>query len=431
MSMKGMSGFRVAAAAFLTLSFGASFGSTAAPSVQQALLRQDWGRVLSLLEKDSASAADPVARLIAGQACLATNRDNQAFILFMATEKEDALAWKAWAVALTKENPNNGLAFYLLGDAQARTGDFNGAEASFTNALDINPELGLALTARGVVRTLAERGDEAYLDVVRATQVQPGRADAWASLGCYEVLQQNAEGAEDAFNEALKLDPSFALAYNGRGCARYGLGEPDEAHLDFEMAATLCPFLDLTEANQAFVLALVARKVDEKMPAERKPGTTLETHSQTMVVDIPGIWSQGIGRPEKWAPFLIGDQGYERFNIRHEGAKNLVAEPGVTILLPQNASSEQLEQYLGPVHDAIAAGKSVYVKLDMNMGFLRYMSPVSGPAEMRWAGTVADALAGRARSDRPDICILGNMHSAGTVVALEHMNVKLFNLKPA
>jgi hypothetical protein len=193
------------------------------------------------------------------------------------------------------------------------------------------------------------------------------------------------------------------------------------------MAETLCPALVITEANQEFVLALVARKVDEKMPPLQKPGTTLTTQTQTLVIDIPGIRTQGADRPDKWASVLIGQGSYERFNLRHEEVRGLKDEPGRTILLPKNASLEVLQQRLRPVFDSLNQGKSVYVKIDMNIGFLRYMSPSSGPEELRWAGGIADTITGKARADRSDMWIFGNMHSAGTVVPLEYMNLKPFN----
>jgi tetratricopeptide (TPR) repeat protein len=387
-----------------------------------ALLKGDWAQVIAVLEKSGPNEPDAVCRLVAAHACLATNRTNEALILFLASKDSDWASWKSWTAALSGENPCNAIASYLYGDALARSGDPRQAEDRFSAGLKLDPELGLALVARGTLKALAGRTDDAYVDLMRATQLQPGLADAHASLGCLEIILQNAEGAEDAFNEALKTDPSFALAYNGRGCARYGLGKPDEAALDFEMASTLCPALALTDANQEYVLAMVARKVDEKVPAVRRPGTTLETR-QTLVIDFPGIWSQGLGRPERWAPFLLNGEDYERFNIRHDGARGLVDEPGHTIVLPENASPEVKRQYLKPLFDAIGAGKQVYAKIDMNMGFLRYM--FGGEDEFRWAGDAANVLAGNARADRPGIWIVDNAHSAGTDVVAEYTNLKL------
>jgi Flp pilus assembly protein TadD len=45
------------------------------------------------------------------------------------------------------------------------------------------------------------------------------------------------------FNEALRLDPKHALAYNNRGTAWYAKGEVDKANADFNEAFRLDPTL--------------------------------------------------------------------------------------------------------------------------------------------------------------------------------------------
>ena len=248
------------------------------PSDAQApLLKGEWAQVLAVLESADAKAPDVVFRLVAAHACLACNRNTEALLLFLGVEESDAAAWRLWTEALLRGNPDNAVAHHLHADALARCGEVAAAEEGFTRALERDAKLGLAWVGRGDLRAITGRTDEAYLDLMRATQVQPTLAEAWASLGCLEVMNRNAEGALDAFNKALQLDPSFALAYNGRGCARYGLGKPDEAAMDFEMAETLCPVLVIAEANHAHVLALVCRQVDKMMGPADKPGTTMET----------------------------------------------------------------------------------------------------------------------------------------------------------
>ncbi|MBM3333034.1 tetratricopeptide repeat protein, partial [Candidatus Sumerlaeota bacterium] len=245
---------------------------------KKPLVKGDWATVLSVLEKADLKNPDTPCRMVAAHACLARNRGNEALILFLtSSDREEINNWKAWTKTLAEQQPQSGVAHYLQADALARTGDLAAAEQAFTRSIQHDPKLALALVGRGAVRALQRKDDPAYLDLMQATQVQPDLADAHASLGCFEVMQQNAEGALAAFNDALKLDPTSALAYNGRGCARYGLGKPDEAFVDFEMAATLCQALVIAEANQSFVEALVAKMIDEKTALLNKPGATLET----------------------------------------------------------------------------------------------------------------------------------------------------------
>ncbi|MCX7047717.1 MAG: tetratricopeptide repeat protein [Candidatus Sumerlaeota bacterium] len=397
--------------------------------LQEAFLKEDWQSAAKSLKEIENTETDAHCRLLAAHVCLAQNHNNEALVLFLSAEEMELADWKKWTSALRVANPGNAVALYLHGDALARTGDLAGAETCFTQALEKNERLGLAWTARAVVRATQNRFDEAYLDLHRACEAEPTLAEAHAAAGCLEVLQCNAEGARDAFNEALKINPEFALAYNGRGCARYGLGQPDEAAVDFEMAQTLCPFLVVAEVNQGFVLAMVARQVDKHTPPSQKPGTAIETKSgpRSLVIDIPGIESQGAGRPEKWSPVLIGEKSCEVFNIRHEGNLGTLqqSEPGRTIVIPRGADSAVLEERLSPVLGALAQGKSVYAKVDQNIKIGGYM--IGGkPEERKWAVDVSNFFSREARRRYPDISIWGNTYSEGTVVAQE-MDITTYN----
>jgi len=248
-----------------------------------ALLKGDWAGVLAVLEQSGTDKPETASRLVAAQACLACNRNNQATALFLLADEQELQTWNAWTEDLLNEAPANAVAQYLRGDALARVGEYERAEQCFNQALQIDPRFGLAWVARGAAKASTGQMEAAYLDLTQATRVEPNLADAHASLGCLEVMLQNAEGAEKAFNEALRLAPEFALAYNGRGCARYGLGKPDEAALDFEMAQTLCPALVIGEANEALVLGMVARQIDQRLQAAEKPGTAIETKT------LPGV----------------------------------------------------------------------------------------------------------------------------------------------
>lgn len=403
----------------LTFSMLSAGAQSLPETAKRALFNGDWTAVLATLEKPDVKEPDVTSRMVAAHAYLATNRNNEALVVFLSvTEPEQLGQWRAWTGAAAKSESQSAIPHYLYGDALARAGELAAAEHEFSQALERNLKMGLALVGRGTVRALQGKYDPAYMDLHVATQVQPDLADAHASLGSLEVILQNAEGALAAFNEALRLDPTFALAYNGRGCARYGLGKPDEAATDFEMAMTLLPALLVGEANHGFLLALVARKVDERMRSAETPGTTLTTRSQAMVIDVPGIWTQGEDRPGKWAPVLLGTSTYERFNIRHEGIEALMAEPGQTIVIPRNATAEIRQRRLQPVFDAQRQGKDVYVKVDQDVGLGAYMTE-GWRAEQRWAAGVTNVIAQNTRQSYPAMPIYLNTHSHGTDVVFE------------
>ncbi len=68
-----------------------------------------------------------------------------------------------------------------------------------------------------------------------------GRARAHSDLGAAYLQQGKYEIALSEFNEAIQIDPSFALAYNGLGLVYAALGEDAKADASYKKAIQLQP----------------------------------------------------------------------------------------------------------------------------------------------------------------------------------------------
>ena len=264
-----------------TSSTAAAGNEAGAKDLIDQVLAGNWKKVYAstTAEHGGPGVSDPVDRFLAGHAALATNRDNEALMLFLSLQRPaDQRAVLDWAQQVADAHPGSAIALYLAGDALARGGNLTAAESQFTASLKADPKLALAWLARGVVRSLLGGRDGAdEQDIEHASELSPNLADACASLGCLAVRDETASEAERAFNKALDLDPHFALALNGRGCARYGSGVgTEEAALDFDQALDLCPLLACASTNRAFVDARIARMLqDHARVASNAPGTTI------------------------------------------------------------------------------------------------------------------------------------------------------------
>jgi len=73
------------------------------------------------------------------------------------------------------------------------------------------------------------------------------------------VENKYAESIEQ-FNEAIRLDPGLALAYNGRGFARYLLRQYAEAILDYDRAIRLNPSYSNAYMNRSNARRVVGDK---------------------------------------------------------------------------------------------------------------------------------------------------------------------------
>jgi tetratricopeptide (TPR) repeat protein len=189
-------------------------------------------------------------------ACLATNRNNSALLLFFSANDHGARqSWSAWTESLLERSKSNPVAAYLSADADARGGSLGAAAEKLSLATKQDSKFALGFNARGVVRAVQGRWDEALLDFVTATDLAPQLADAHVSLGTYWVLQEAPDAAIQAAESALAINWAFALAFNVRGCAHFGKGEFQKASNDFTKARELCPLLGIADVNHTTMLA--------------------------------------------------------------------------------------------------------------------------------------------------------------------------------
>jgi len=246
----------------------------------------DWQTVARLITADDSLVGDPVARLLAGHAYLATNKNNPAMLLFASLREPKALdAALKWAEDFATAHTNSPASAYLLGDALARSGRFKESISAFTRALELDPRFALAVNARGVARAAAGEQDAAQMDFSRAAELDPKLADAHANLGVLYLFQENGQGARSAFVKATDVDSSFALAYNGRACVAFADGEYDEALADLETAYEVCPGFLPAGINEAIVLA--AQSAEAGPPAKvADAGVTMTTRSELGAMNL-------------------------------------------------------------------------------------------------------------------------------------------------
>jgi len=259
--------------------------------LENAILNDNWQKVFDILQKVNEKTEDPIARFIMAHVCLVTNQNNASLLLFLSVqEKGDIELWLNWTESFVNRYADNPIALYLLGDAEARIGKVEEAKGKFDQALQINRNFALALNARGVVNVMCNLWNEALMDFYQATKLAPTLADAYANLGTYWVLRKAPEGAIEAFNNALTINPDFALAYNGRGCAHFGKGDFDKAIDDTEKASELSPVLLPASANQGIVLAALSSPSIAKT-SDSNLGMNLIARSELEKVDYTSFTS--------------------------------------------------------------------------------------------------------------------------------------------
>ena len=88
---------------------------------------------------------------------------------------------------------------------------------------------------------LKARKKKAPEPAMAPTKAPAETADVYHSRGRKLLLDGKFSESIEQFTQALKLDPSLALAFNGRGFAHYRLKQYAEAIADFNEAIRLNP----------------------------------------------------------------------------------------------------------------------------------------------------------------------------------------------
>ncbi|MCE2906496.1 MAG: tetratricopeptide repeat protein, partial [Anabaena sp. CoA2_C59] len=126
-----------------------------------------------------------------------------------------------------------GKCYWCDRSAKLRVDIFPGNQISYTNKdADSYNDSGVARYNLG-----DKQGAINYYN--QALKVNPNYALAYNNRGNARYDLGDKQGAIDDYNQALNIDPNYALAYNGRGNARYDLGDKQGAIDDYNQALNI------------------------------------------------------------------------------------------------------------------------------------------------------------------------------------------------
>ncbi len=165
---------------------------------------------------------------------------------------------------------------YVLkqGAERAAQGDFDGAIADYTRAIQINSRMtglgnspcsgseivvsdlfnALSLNNRGFAHFRKGELEKALVDFDRAIRMQPQLADAYNNRGNVWQEKGDLEKALADFNQAIKLNPRHSAAFNNRANIHQTKGHLDEALADYNQSIALEPTKAIAFANRGLTL---------------------------------------------------------------------------------------------------------------------------------------------------------------------------------
>jgi len=152
-----------------------------------------------------------------------------------------ALGASTWAVfAYIASAPDRAEVHYRQGRHLLCPGDFQGAAAQFTKAIDILPEYADAYLGRGKARQAAGENKAALADFEKAISIDPALELAYTSRGIIERSQGDTQKALEDFTRSVHLHPT-SDAYYQRGLTYQTLDQPQRAVADYDAAITYDP----------------------------------------------------------------------------------------------------------------------------------------------------------------------------------------------
>jgi tetratricopeptide (TPR) repeat protein len=242
-----------------------------------------------------------------------------------------------WAKKAIEYDGENGYAWYVLAIAREKAGDFGDSVRCYERALALMPQeaelcndlgrlahkLGLYTVAEkffhkylaarpaavDAVNNLAcalrdqMRFDEAVEVLRPLIYAEPHHALLWNTLGTVLTERGEMEQAVVFFDEALRLDPSFAKAQYNRANARLSLGRAAEAlTMNLARATMLIASGDLARGWDAYEARLDPRYADTTSFVVNRPRWTPEDDlcGKSLLV----IGEQGLGDEVMFANVL-------------------------------------------------------------------------------------------------------------------------------
>ena len=140
-----------------------------------------------------------------------------------------------------KPNPKKAELYYVQALSKQKTGDWDGALADYSRAIELNPRYTEAYNNRGNIRSNKGDADGAIADFDRAIEIDPQHTKSYNNRGSAKEKKGDLTGAVADYTKAIELDPQYAHAYFNRGTAESTKGDVDAAIADLTRAIELAP----------------------------------------------------------------------------------------------------------------------------------------------------------------------------------------------
>jgi tetratricopeptide (TPR) repeat protein len=172
-------------------------------------------------------------------------------------------------------NPKNTQALDFKGNVLQHQKDYQGGVEAFSKAIEIAPQDFEAFYDRGICKAYLKKFDEALTDITRGMEIDSmGKWIGYNNIAFFiKFEEKDFQGSLKYFDDALKLNPKFAYAYNNRGYAKLQLNDIKGARQDITKSIELDP--ENSYAFRTMALLLLAENKENQACKQLKKAMDL------------------------------------------------------------------------------------------------------------------------------------------------------------
>jgi tetratricopeptide (TPR) repeat protein len=156
---------------------------------------------------------------------------------------------------------SDAIAWADRGVAKSKMGDFAGAIADCTHAIELAPTVANRVN-RGNAYATSHRDDEALADFDMALQAEPRNLPALLGRASANYASKRLTASLDDYTRVIDADPYSAMAYFKRGNTHLDLKEFSAAFNDFSESLKLDPNQPAVLLNRSIAAARLGRRID-------------------------------------------------------------------------------------------------------------------------------------------------------------------------
>jgi tetratricopeptide (TPR) repeat protein len=184
---------------------------------------------------------------------------SSAFLLLMTSTFTELPGSKLLAQENVVTQDLEAASYYQQGVTRYNRNDLLSAEYAFRQALQRDPNLGLARNYLGNIFLQQNRLSAAVQEYAEAIRMNPNLGEAYYNLALALQKQGQKEAAITAYRQALVIDPTMVATHYNLGLALYEQGQLKEAIAEYQQAINF----DSTNANAYFNLAIALQQQGE------------------------------------------------------------------------------------------------------------------------------------------------------------------------